>query len=65
VNNDVLDKAIATFARAYGDQSERDHAGLKKAARSGRLEVIMQERQYMAFQERESTDSFKVGNGPN
>ena len=30
-----FDKAIATFASAYADQSERDHATLKKAARSG------------------------------
>jgi hypothetical protein len=40
---DVFDEAIAAFARAYADQSERDHAILKKAARSGRVEVVMEE----------------------
>jgi uncharacterized protein (DUF2252 family) len=40
---DVFDEAIAAFARAYADQSERDHAVLKKAARSGRVEVVMEE----------------------
>ncbi len=40
---DVFDKAIATFASAYADQSERDHATLKKAARSGRVEVVMEQ----------------------
>jgi uncharacterized protein (DUF2252 family) len=42
--SDVFDQAIATFASAYADQSERDHAILKKAARSGRLEVVIEER---------------------
>ena len=41
--SDVFDRAIAAFAVAYADQSERDHAILKKAARSGRVEVIMEE----------------------
>jgi sugar/nucleoside kinase (ribokinase family) len=40
--SDVFDEAIATFASAYADQSERDHAILKKAARSGRVEVVME-----------------------
>jgi hypothetical protein len=38
--SDIFDKAIAEFANAYADQSERDHAVLKKAARSGRIEVL-------------------------
>jgi uncharacterized protein (DUF2252 family) len=37
--SDVFDKAITAFAMAYGDQSERDHAILKRAARSGQVEV--------------------------
>ena len=41
-NNDIFDKAIGKFASAYADQSERDHAVLKKAARSGQVEVVME-----------------------
>ena len=41
--SDAFDKAIAAFAIAYADQSERDHAVLKKAVRSGRVEVVMEE----------------------
>jgi uncharacterized protein (DUF2252 family) len=41
--SDVFDKAIATFATSYADQTERDHAILKKAARSGRVEVAMEQ----------------------
>jgi uncharacterized protein (DUF2252 family) len=41
--SDAFDIAIASFASAYADQSERDHAILKKAARSGKVEVIMEE----------------------
>jgi uncharacterized protein (DUF2252 family) len=40
--SDAFDKAIAAFAIAYADQSERDHAVLKKAVRSGRVEVVME-----------------------
>ena len=40
--SDAFDKAIAAFSIAYADQSERDHAVLKKAARSGRVEVVME-----------------------
>ena len=40
--SDAFDKAIAEFAIAYADQSERDHAILKKAVRSGRVEVVME-----------------------
>jgi uncharacterized protein (DUF2252 family) len=35
--SDIFDKAIATFAKAYADQTERDHAALKKAARKGNV----------------------------
>jgi uncharacterized protein (DUF2252 family) len=34
---DVFDKAIASFATAYADQTERDHATLVGAVRAGRL----------------------------
>jgi uncharacterized protein (DUF2252 family) len=33
----AFDKAIATFAVAYADQTERDHAALAAAVRAGRL----------------------------
>lgn len=36
---DHLEKALATFARLYADQTEADHALMVKAARSGRLPV--------------------------
>ncbi len=35
----VFDQAIAEFAEAYADQNERDHAALREAADSGRIEV--------------------------
>ena len=41
--SDAFDKAIAAFAIAYADQNERDHAAMKKAAQSGRLEVRMED----------------------
>ncbi len=40
--SDTFDKAIATFSIAYADQTERDHALLKNAARTGKLEVMME-----------------------
>ncbi len=40
--SDAFAKAIAAFAIAYADQSERDHAILKKAMRSGRVEAAME-----------------------
>ena len=33
----AFDRAIATFAEAYADQNERDHAALAKAVRDGRI----------------------------
>jgi uncharacterized protein (DUF2252 family) len=41
--SDAFDQAIAAFASAYADQSERDHAILMKAVRAGRLEVQMEQ----------------------
>jgi uncharacterized protein (DUF2252 family) len=35
----ALDEAIAKFALAYATQTERDHDALRKAQRSGRIEV--------------------------
>jgi len=40
--SDTFDKAIADFSAAYADQTERDHAALKKAARNGRLKVLIE-----------------------
>ena len=40
--SDVFDQAIADFAVAYADQSERDHQVLTKAARAGKLEVLIE-----------------------
>jgi uncharacterized protein (DUF2252 family) len=40
--SDAFDRALADFAVAYADQSERDHAILKKAVRAGRVEVVME-----------------------
>jgi uncharacterized protein (DUF2252 family) len=34
---DVVDRAFATFARAYADQTEADHQALLQAVKSGRL----------------------------
>ncbi|MEU9432417.1 DUF2252 family protein [Streptomyces sp. NPDC048252] len=34
---DSFDRALATFAEAYADQSERDHQALVDAVRAGRL----------------------------
>ncbi len=37
--NDQFDRAVATFAQAYADQTERDHAALAEAARTGQIRV--------------------------
>jgi hypothetical protein len=39
--SEVLDEAIAKFAVAYTDQSERDHEGLRKAVQSGRVDAVI------------------------
>jgi uncharacterized protein (DUF2252 family) len=36
-SGEVFDKAMATFAEAYADQNERDHAALAQAVESGRV----------------------------
>jgi len=40
--SDTFDQAIADFTAAYADQTERDHAALKKAARKGKVEVLIE-----------------------
>jgi Uncharacterized protein conserved in bacteria (DUF2252) len=40
--SDVFDRAIAAFCAAYADQTERDHAALKAAARQRRIDVLME-----------------------
>ena len=39
--NATLDRAMGTFALAYADQTERDHAELVKAIRAGKLPARM------------------------
>lgn len=41
--SDKFDEAIGDFALAYADQTERDHAALVAAVRSGRVRVIQEE----------------------
>ena len=38
-NSDELDKAMARFAFAYANQTEKDHKALAAAAKSGRIKV--------------------------
>jgi NAD(P)H-dependent flavin oxidoreductase YrpB (nitropropane dioxygenase family) len=40
--NEVFDKAIAAFAIAYANQTERDYELVKKAASKGKLEVAIE-----------------------
>jgi len=40
---DNFESAVAKFALAYADQTERDHAALVDAARSGRIEALVEE----------------------
>ena len=35
--DDAFDRAMGTFAEAYADQTERDHAALLAAINSGRV----------------------------
>ena len=37
-----LDEAMGTFALAYADQAERDHAALRRAVRAGLVEVRLE-----------------------
>ncbi len=40
---DNFDEAMGSFAVAYADQTERDHAALKAAVRSGKIKVELEE----------------------
>lgn len=40
---DNFDQAMWTFALAYADQTERDHAALVKAVRAGQVEALVEE----------------------
>jgi hypothetical protein len=35
-----FDRAMAAFAESYADQNERDHAALREAVASGRVEAV-------------------------
>jgi hypothetical protein len=37
---DTFDKAIASFSKDYADQTEKDHAELRAAIDSGKIEAI-------------------------
>ena len=43
-NANNFDEAVADFAVAYADQTERDHATLADAVRSGKIEAVSDER---------------------
>ena len=40
--SDAFDQAIGTFALAYADQNERDHAKLVAAVKAGRVEALVE-----------------------
>jgi len=42
--SEAFDEAVAAFSISYADQSERDHAALEKAVRSGRVEIVSEDR---------------------
>jgi NAD(P)H-dependent flavin oxidoreductase YrpB (nitropropane dioxygenase family) len=41
-DSDAFDTAVAAFAQAYADQTERDHAVFKQAVRAGHLKAILE-----------------------
>jgi hypothetical protein len=41
--SDTFDQAIASFAVAYADQNERDHAALARAVKQGKVEAEFEE----------------------
>ncbi len=41
--SDVFDEAIASFALAYADQNESDHAALVRAVKAGQVEAEVEE----------------------
>jgi hypothetical protein len=42
-NNDVFDRAIASFSLAYADQNEKDHTALVRAVREGKVTAVFEE----------------------
>jgi sugar/nucleoside kinase (ribokinase family) len=38
--NDTFDQAVADFSSTYADQNERDHAALREAVQTGRVEAV-------------------------
>ena len=40
--SDVFDRALASFALAYADQNEADHAALDRAVRSGKVPAVFE-----------------------
>jgi uncharacterized protein (DUF2252 family) len=40
--SDAFDRAVASFAEAYADQNERDHAALAKAVKKGRIQATVE-----------------------
>jgi hypothetical protein len=42
--SDSFDRAVADFSAAYADQTERDYAAVKKAARKRKLKVLVERR---------------------
>jgi len=41
--SDTFDRALGQFARAYADQTQKDHAALVKAISSGRVNALSEE----------------------
>ena len=41
-SNDEFDTAMGSFALAYADQAERDHAALQAAVRKGKITVCQE-----------------------
>jgi hypothetical protein len=41
--SDTFDRALCAFALAYADQTQKDHAALAKAIRSGRVKALAEE----------------------
>jgi Uncharacterized protein conserved in bacteria (DUF2252) len=41
--SNTFDRALGSFALAYADQTQKDHAALVKAIRSGRVRALTEE----------------------
>jgi len=41
--SDAFDRALGKFALAYADQTQKDHAALVNAIRSGRVKALSEE----------------------